>query len=645
MEAGVGYVSEGSYKFGEYNGLQDDGAFPIGNATARYRDENAGFLDLRLRDLGLDTRSAEIEGGRQGSYRLFLNYDEIRHNISDSVMTPYLGSGSDSLSLPPSWVRAGSTSGMTELKPSLNGVDLYTTRKKLGIGVAFIPADKWETAISVRHESRDGKKRTAGNFYFNGAQLVEPVDYDTDEVEVAVTYTTKKWQSRLAYYGSFFSNSNRSLYWENAYNPLVAGADAGERALPPDNTFHQILFSSGYLLSDRTRISGDVALGRMGQDENLLAATTNPNLAVALPVQSVDAQVDTLTANLKVDSAVSNKLRLNASWRYNDRNNRTPSYLFDIVLTDTFAAPSRRNLPYSFTDNTAKLGGTYLVSNKTRLSAGYEYENRARTNQEVDETTEHSFWGKVNFRARENFDFSVKAEHANRDNSGYHPVAEITPADNPLMRKYNLADRTRDSAGLTVAITPNERISIGVSMDVAKDDYTDSLVGLTGDREFNLNADVSVILTEKTTLHSFAGQQLIRSEQAGSESYSTPDWFAMNDDTVDTFGFGVKHQLIEDRLDVGADYVLTRSTGRISYSNGMDFPDLQADLDTLKLYANYHLKDNMNLHAEYWYERYDSTSWMLDGVEPDTIPNVISFGEVSPDYNVNVFMVSVRYDF
>ena len=82
VELGAGYVSDKSYKFGEYNGLYDDGAFAIGNVTARYRDENAGFLDLHVRDLGLNNRSAEIKGGRQGSYRLRLNYDEISHYIS-----------------------------------------------------------------------------------------------------------------------------------------------------------------------------------------------------------------------------------------------------------------------------------------------------------------------------------------------------------------------------------------------------------------------------------------------------------------------------------------------------------------------------------------------------------------------------------
>jgi MtrB/PioB family decaheme-associated outer membrane protein len=320
VEGGVGYVSEDSYKFGEYNGLQDDGAFLIGNATARYRDENTGYLDLRLRDPALDTRSLDIDGGRQGSYRLFLDYNEIPHYISDSARTPYGGSGKENLRLPSDWDKAGTTAGMTDLDASLQDADLKTKRKRLGVGVSIIPARKWETAVKVQHEVKDGQMATAGSFFFDAAQLVEPIDYVTDQVEVSATYTTRKWQSRLAYYGSFFNNHKDSLTWDNAYN----GPERGQLALAPDNHFNQILLSSGYQLSERTRISGDIALGRMEQNEDLLPATINDPGLVALPESSAHAKVDTVTANLKVDTRVNDKLRLNASWRYNDRDNKTP---------------------------------------------------------------------------------------------------------------------------------------------------------------------------------------------------------------------------------------------------------------------------------------------------------------------------------
>jgi MtrB/PioB family decaheme-associated outer membrane protein len=648
VEAGAGYVSDDSFKFGEYNGLHDEGPFAIGNASARYRDEDADYLDLRARDLGLDTRSLDVEGGRQGKYKLFLKYHEIPHYISDSASTPYLGNGHDTLQLPPGWTPAGSTAGMTDLAASLHEVDLKTERKRLEVGAAFIPASKWETAINVRHEIRDGQKATAGSFFFNAAQLVEPVDYVTDEVEVSATYTTQKWQTRLAYYGSFFNNHDDSLVWQNAYNPIVPGADAGQLAMPPDNQFHQVLLSSGYQLTKQTRVSGDIALGRMEQNEDLLAATINPNLAVALPEQSAHARVDTLTANLKVNSTVTDKLRLNAAYRYNDRNNKTPSEVWDWVTTDAFVSPSRSNLPYSFTDITAGLGADYRLTRVAKLSGGYDYAKKERTNQEVNHTTEDTFWGKVSVHVRENFDVDFGVAHADRTTSAYHPVAETQPPENPLLRKFNLADRKRNTGSVHAAFTPHERISIGLGVELSKDDYENSVLGLTQSTEADYNADASVILTEATSLHVFAGWQQIQSDQAGSQTFSTPDWFASNDDVIKTVGIGVKHQLIKDKLDVGADFVMSRSTGQVDVQTGApdgEFPDLKTDLDTLKLYGDYRLKENLTLHAAYWFEHYNSKDWMLDGVYPDTIPNVIAFGEQSPHYDVHAVMMSARYRF
>jgi MtrB/PioB family decaheme-associated outer membrane protein len=648
LDIGLGMTSDHSFKFGEYNGLHDNGAFLILNGDARYRDADAGYLNLRLRNLGLDTRSVEMEGGRQGSYRLFLDYHEISHYLSDTARTPYRGNGGDSLSLPASWVHAGSTAGMTQLGSSLHDVELDTRRKRLGIGVDLIPSNHWQTSLQVRHEVRDGQRPIAGSFFFNAAQLVAPVDYVTNEIEASVSYTRREWQSRLAYYGSFFSNHDTALSWQNAYNPLVAGADSGQLALPPSNRFHQVQLSSAYQLSADTHIHGDIAIGRMEQDEDLLPATGNASLATTLPRQSAQAKIDTLTANLKLNSRISNKLRLDAAYRYNDRDNKTPSALFNWVTTDTYAAVARRNLPYSFTDQSLHLAGYYRLARATRVSAGYQHAKKDRTHQEVDKTTENTYWGKFSLRIRDNIDFSFKAAHADRNASDFNPVSDVVPAENPLLRKYNMADRRRNSGSAHIGINSNKRLSIGLGIDVSNDDYSNSALGLTESRDSGYNVDVSLLLSEATSLHTYVSRERIKSEQAGSQAFASADWSASNEDTSNTFGIGVKHRLIKDKLDIGADYLLSTSSGKISVRTGTPdaaFPTLKSNLATLKLHADYRLQENLALHAGYWYENYHANDWALDGVDPDTISNVLGFGNDSPDYDLHLVMMSMRYRF
>ena len=647
LELGIGSVSDDSFKFGEYNGLYEKSGFIITNAKARYRDLDANYFDLSVNDLGLDSRSLDIEGGRQGKYKVFFSYDEIAHAFSDSIMTPYTGSGSTNLTLP-GWVPASTTTSMSSLAASLQKSEVKLQRTRMDLGFSFIPTSSWKYDIKYRHETREGTKRSAGSFFFNAAQMIEPVDYVTDQIDASASYIGKRWQATLAYYGSFFSNDNKSLTWAEAFNPVFAGATSGQRALPPDNLFHQLILSAGYQISSKTRLSGDISVGRMQQDEDFLPATTNTSLTVpVLPRSSADAEVDTLQGNIRVISSIDNKLRLNASYNYSDHDNQTPQSLYTWVSTDDFVNTPRTNQPYSFTRQETKLGGDYRLGKSIKLSAGVDHDSLERTHQEVDKTTEVTSWGKLIIRGKDFMDMTFKLAQAERNVSNYQVVAEIDPPQNPLLRKYNMADRLRTTAGATVNAMLSETLNVGLGIDYAKDDYSESTLGLVDANELNLNADASAILTEESSMHVFAGQERIKSSQDGSSSFSSATWFAENDDTINTIGIGYKQQLMEDKLDLGVDYVISQSTGKIHITSAgsENFPDLDVDLQSLKLYADYRMKDNMSVHAAYWYESYDTKNWALDGVNSDTVWNVLGFGETTPSYDISVITVALRYKF
>jgi len=649
IDLGLGYVSRDSFKFGEYTGLNKEGGFLVGNGSARFRGEDATYWNIDASNLGLDSRSLSAEGGKQGTYKLFLNYKELPHFISDSALTPFSGTGGNTLTLPPGWIAAGSTDAMSALTGSLHEADLDTKRKRLGVGVSLIPTTDWQYAINFRHETKEGTQRIAGTFLFSSAQLVLPIDYATDQLDASASYSGSKLQARFAYYASTFRNSNDFLTWQNPYTPVVAGATFGQLALPPDNQFHQILASAGYQFSDRTSATADIALGRMTQDESFLAATLNTSLSQTLPRNSLDGQVDTTNANLKIVSAVTDRLRLNAAYTYNDHNDKTPQAAYLWVTTDSFVNPlPRTNLPYSFTQKTLKLSADYRTAERIKTSIGFDNDTHERTFQEVDKTRENTIWGKLITRNLNNVDLSFKVAHSMRDTSGFQVVPGIDPPENPLMRKYNMADRTRDTAGVRADVAASETVNVGFEFNYANDDYSNSTVGLTGSNDVSFGGDASVIFTKQTSLHFFLNHEEINSKQAGSQAFSTPDWTAENNDTVDTAGIGVKHTVIANKLDVGADYTTSRSHGEIKVNTGAPsaaFPDLVALLDSAKLYATYHLKDNISLHGAYWYESYNTKDWMLDGVTPSTIPNVLTFGEQPPSYHVNVITLSVRYRF
>ena len=648
VDVGAGSVSDKSSKFGDYTGLNKKGGYFIGDGTARYRGEDGTYWNLNASNLGLTSRSLDAEGGQQGKYKLLLKYDELPHFITNSAQTPFAGSGGASLTLPAGFPAA--TTATMPLRSTLQQVEIGTERKRLGVGASWIPVSDWEYAVNFRHESKEGTKTTSGAFFVNTAQLIAPVNYLTDQVDASASYTGKKLQMKFAYYGSTFRNSNQSLTWQDPYAP-VSGESAGQLALPPDNQFHQLLASGGYQFSDRTRASAEIAFGRMTQNDNFLASTQNATLAVpALPASSLNGRVATLDANLKLSSAVTEQLRLNGAYTHNDRDNQTSQALYPIVSTDMFLGTPRTNLPYSFTQDKLKLSADYRASASTRASVGLDYNAQKRTFQEVATTRENTAWAKLSTRALEKLDVTFKLAHGDRTNSGYQvlPVSEITPPENPLLRRFNMANRVRDTAGLRADVAAAESVNVGFGIDYSKDAYSGSTIGLTSGSDFNVNGDISVILAPQTSLHFFANHQEIESKQLGSQAFSTTDWSGQNNDRIDLIGVGVKHAVIENKLDVGGDYTVSRSKSGIVVDNGVlgpSFPNFSTSLNSLKLYANYRLKDNVSLQAGYWYERYDSKDWMLDGVAPGTIPNVLALGLQPPQYRVNVIRVSLRYKF
>jgi len=369
-----------------------------------------------------------------------------------------------------------------------------------------------------------------------------------------------------------------------------------------------------------------------------------------VPRSSLNGRAVTLDVGLKLSSAITDRLRLNAAYTHNDRDNQTSQASYPSVSTDMFLGMPRTNLPYSFKQDKLKLSADYKVTAGTKAYLGVDSESRKRTFQEVDSSRENTVWAKITSRVLDKLDLSAKLAHGERKNSGYQLVAEIPLvfAENPLLRKFNMANRTRDNAALRADIPVGERVNVGLGVDWSEDEYSDSTIGLSSGRDLNVNADVSVMLTQDTSLHFFANHQQIRSKQAGSQAFSTPDWTGENKDRIDFFGIGLKHAAIKDKLDIGADYSHTRSRGEINVNTGASdpaFPQLTTSLNSLKLYANYRLKDNLSLLAGYWYERYDSKDWMLDGVTPGTIPNVLTLGLQPPRYRVNVIRMSVRYKF
>lgn len=649
LDIGVGAVAGETPKFGDHTGLYNKRTFLIAGGTVRHRGEGGLFGSAQASDLGLDTRALAAEIGNEGLYTLRFGYAEMPRHFADGARTPFLGSGGGVLSLPAGFPAA--TTGAMPLAASLQGVDIGYKRKRFDAGGTLFAGENWTYRVSLRHDVRDGTQRTAGSFFSTTSHLVAPVDQATDQLEVSASYASRLWQATLAYHGAIFRNGEQALTWANPFTPLVAGADRGQLALAPDNQFHQIVGSAGYEVNSWIRASAELAIGRMTQDAAYLAATLNTTgLTVpALPAQSARARANTFNGSVRVTATPIEPLRLTASYARDVRDNETPSLSYPAVQTDMFlGVPARSNQPFSFWQDRFKLSADYRGPGSLKTSVGVEQDNRERSLQDVVTTRETTLWGRIGAQALENVGLALKLAHSKRNNSAYASAAWVDPPQNPLLRKFNLAERSRDLAGLRADVTISETASLGVNVDYANDDYTDSPIGLKDGRSISFGGDLAVAVSDQTQLHLFAQGERIRSKQVGSQTFALPNWSGRSKDAVDVVGLGIKHAALKGKLDLGADLIFSRSRSDITVDSGVSggaFPTATTSLDSLKLHASYRLQDNLSLIGSYWYERYDAKDWRLDGVQPATLPDLLAFGEQSPRYTVNVVRLALRYRF
>ncbi len=90
-QLGVGYTSDDNYMFGEYNGLNKEGATVIGNL--QWQDFSGGdtYWQGYVSNLGLDTREGELTWGKPGRFSLSAGFDSQLQVSNDEGRTPFTG--------------------------------------------------------------------------------------------------------------------------------------------------------------------------------------------------------------------------------------------------------------------------------------------------------------------------------------------------------------------------------------------------------------------------------------------------------------------------------------------------------------------------------------------------------------------------
>jgi MtrB/PioB family decaheme-associated outer membrane protein len=442
IQSGVGGVSADSFKFGEYNGLENSGPFGIGNLDLRggaaYDSKDTWRWRLQGSNLGLENRNLILDFGKQGRFQIRLAYNEILANRSDSFHSPYLGVGTGSLTLPSNWIEpivpqisatalnlrsldpvagtgsvynksgvltppaAAQLATLAAIRaadvPDFQNVHISLKRTRGEAQLLFSPSKKIDVPVSYSYEHKDGNKivgAVTSQVTQNSALLPYKVDWDTNQASAALNYKRKKLYVSAAYYGSFFHNNTDTITWADPANPAFTPILAEE----PSNQFNQVTLTASYKFSKAAKLVVVGTGGRGTQNQPFVnpALVGNGQLAFGLPRPSLNGVVYTALASAKF-TAKHKQWEYIADFRFDDRDNQTPVaiWFFQDDSEPKSATPSPfaglYGMPSGLGSNTdiynnrslskasykANAQAEYAKSRSQHFTAGYGWERTDR---------------------------------------------------------------------------------------------------------------------------------------------------------------------------------------------------------------------------------------------------------------------------
>ena len=402
----------------------------------------------------------------------------------------------------------------------------------------------------------------------------------------------------------------------------------------------RITLDGSYHFSKDTRATVAFALGRMTQNADYLPYTVNAILSPPpLPRSSLDGEVNTFNSTLRLNSRWNEDWNYSVQYRHNEQANETPRATYNYVFADFVStAVPRANFPYSFREKELSLKGRYRIDTQRHVNLDYEHAMNDRTYQEVESSDEDTFSAMYRSEANEQLQWFLRLKTSNREGD-YMPVAEILPPENTLLRKYNLANRKRNSAGVSLSYSLSEALQLNAYGDYANDDYSESDIGLQESSQSTYSLELQYRVSEALNINIDYSATNIESAQAGTT------WSADNKDRMNVVHGGANYELKKYKLLLGADITFANAVGDITVSTGDGFPSLKSTRKTVTLFADYSLNDHSVVHAFFGYEDYDEENWAINGVAPNTLDNVLTLGEVSPSYSIGIFAISYKMQF
>lgn len=521
MRNGSAYLGQKSLaKYYEYSDIRP-GAFAnlalhAGTSDGLYQ------IDFGGANVGYRDQSYFLGFSKAGQQYLDLVWDQTPHLYSTSAYTPFLGVGTNALTLPTGCGRTGQTAANL-IATCLNGpFDVGIQRDTAAVQYRWTPTDSWDIKADYSNMHRSGTQvdgvvgiSAAASFPYGPNQVAKPVDDTTQNFGVNGEYRgTSFWNQmytvKVGYQGSVYTDGISSYTIQNPYctgNTCSAAIESPFARLStwPDNAMNAV---NGTLAADlplNSRYVGTVSYNMMTQNDAFLPITNNPNASAAvagiLPTLngvkqgSLNGQIDTLLSNNVVTTNITPDLTSKASYRYYQFDNGTPELL--LGTPGTLAAPGPATAWPAYDSSVAthnaisslsmgyikQNAGEELTWRPTRdwhIGAAYGYERYDYTRVDAASTDENTARAFADWKPASWVTFRTSGSYSDRKANDYdytNNVARYQFPDSTSWRyaqsymQFFIGDRTRTKANAAIDVVVLPGLTITPTFKYQNDDY------------------------------------------------------------------------------------------------------------------------------------------------------------------------------
>jgi hypothetical protein len=287
----------------------------------------------------------------------------------------------------------------------------------------------------------------------------------------------------------------------------------------------------------------------------------------------------------------------------------------------------------------------------------------------VEDTLENVITAGVRSSYFKNINLGYKLTLGNREEQGPYDENRVFVAKgsvpgsntNPLLKRYDIADRQQMKHAAHVNYSPTDRTSYGIFYNFFQEDYDTSQLGLQNSQRQDVTIDWTYTPSDATTLNVFYTYENIQTEQLNNEligfgptcsTINNPDcnWIANHDNDAHTIGLGASHQFAEDRMKLSVDYWYSDSVEDITFVTGsdlsaIDMPSLETRNHNARFTGRYRWNPNVDVSLSYLYQKFDIDDFATDGFSPGSaaIPEVLTLFGTLQDFEAHTVMAYFTY--